>query len=162
MLRSAVLLLVGLPMLMPPGMCICQFVPCESARPQTSTASEPVQTAQASPEVGSGHSCRCKHRKAAQSPQPTGAEPSRAGQLVGRGGPTHHAPSDHSPLCPVYQAADKSKTVATPPLIVCDFAAEAIDAPVVVTQTFGRRLHPLRSPALLVVPLFVSHCSLVI
>src|SRR5262245_45610321 len=29
MLRTAVLLLVGIPLLMPPGMCICRYLPCE-------------------------------------------------------------------------------------------------------------------------------------
>ena len=84
-LRHLLALVVGLPMLMPPGMCACQFVPCRDASTEyQETSSDTVAVA--------AERCKCStHRNA--------VELTSSDEPVAKSSPSH-VPHDHAPGCP--------------------------------------------------------------
>lgn len=148
-MRTLLLLLVVPALLMPPGMCVCQFVPC----------GEDVRSGSGACGVGPSEAtevcCTCSH---ADRDDPTANAPCSC--PLG-GGKPHPSPGKPWPDCPVVtgEAPDKFTTPA-PVLLALDPAAvvlwdvETPAAPAGRTQQVSPRL---ASP-----PLFISQCSLVI
>lgn len=131
--RGLVSLLIALPLLMPPGMCVCQFLACERPSPARPAAvglnrsSSPTASESDSPAPPSG--CACSARQAAQS---SGGDAALAGKALGPAAAATHSadtsgpltpPPGHAPSCPASQSAGQSKSAATPSLVL-DFAVE--------------------------------------
>jgi len=98
-MRVVLALLIGLPLLMPPGVCLCQFVPCHAAPTPAAPACD--ASAEDPPRPGSRCRCRAVHpsEQAPPQDQPTPATPR----------PT---PPDHQPDCPGFAVP----TLAQPPV----------------------------------------------
>jgi hypothetical protein len=162
MFRVLLTILAGLPMLMPPGMCICQFVPCGRASGDETRLPLPAVGA-VSVEADSGPSCGCGHRRS-RSQQVT-QEPGKPGgwQSI----PVDH-PSpgplagQHAPGCPAAMTAATEK-VALPTFQVHTLLVLALDCtgftPVSVEVNSAAERVTIRphSP-----PLFLSFCTLLI
>jgi hypothetical protein len=109
MLRTIIAVLVSLPLLMPPGMCICQFGPdqCCAAASEEENASQP----HAAPRK---HAC-CRHSRRTEesSTQPTTRKVNRirVADHAFLCGHDHSTPLDrhHFPGCPALKPADHSR-----------------------------------------------------
>jgi len=147
MFRLVLTLLIALPMLVPPGMCICQFAPVGSASAGTSYQLEVRHAAGRS-------DCRCEScsgrvaddhgRKVKPSDSP----------VV----PKH---DDHAPHCPA-ALGDLPTKMAVPALVIhldtdVGFVSAVVERNVFRAQDRDIVSHVSTSP-----PLFISHCTLVI
>lgn len=158
MLRALVLLLMLPPMLMPPGMCICQFVP-------VGTASNPLP-ASSSRELSASHDaspradCTCAScRSQTGSALPTGSDnqPTQSDD-----GPSRPGPGKHWPGCPAAADAAPFNMVVPAVTVQADLVAAAgFFTPVEVAVVSPVRPTPVPSPAHSP-PLFISHCTLLI
>lgn len=157
MLRSVVTFLVAVPMLMPPGMCICQFAPTGKA--SAVTRSE-VGQQRVGHTADSRTDCRCDscRERAAAAGLPTGGEDGPSSSDEAPFGPGKHAPG-----CPAALGDVPTKMAASTVTIHLDTNPVGCFVPPVVepTASVGRGRvcvsHPAASP-----PLFISHCSLLI
>jgi hypothetical protein len=162
MFRVLLTILAGLPMLMPPGMCICQFVPCGRASADETRLPVPTDGA-VTVAVDSGPSCGCGHRRSQS--QQAKQKPGKPGGLENI--PVDHSapnplPGQHAPGCPAALTAATEK-VALPTsqlqtllVLALDFVGSApvsseMDGP---SERVTIRPH---SP-----PLFLSYCTLLI
>lgn len=153
MIRPVLSLLAVLPMLMPPGMCLCQFVPARAGGSGTSPSPTPAEARHAD-------DCRCESCRTSDAPSAP-ADDTR----------TNHQPTDGSrpaprpgwPCCPVALNAAGANTAVpiAPVLLPFTFPAGPVD---LVTglpcSPFARpdRDHePSHGP-----PLFICHCALLI
>ncbi len=155
MFRTVLTVLLALPMLMSPGMCVCQFVPCGRVRcesPRTTSVSNDQSPA-------SRASCRCaKQCKRAKWDSRSHEVPAkRLADL--RPAPV---PLDHVPGCPasVESAVRKVSLPAdTIPTVDLPAVAWAYTPVCAFRQRYSdHRLARFPTDA----PLFVSHCSLLI
>mgnify|MGYP000988900277 CR=1 FL=1 len=124
MTRVLVLLLVVPSLLMPPGMCVCQYF---RVVPQPHA---PAVAAHAAPV------CTCESCRA-----------SRSGESPGHTAPDQPVPSDHLPGCPA--ALDAAQTAAVVPPVVavsCDLATAPLDQPTL--DPGGRFSRPANASAL--------------
>lgn len=160
MIRALVLLLILPMLLLPPGMCICQFVPIGNAPAAPVPASPDRQ-----PSVGPASNLQpdracdscCRTRTAAVPEcgddwptQPPAERPSAPG------------PGKHWPGCPA-AIGDLPLNAAVPPVKVqADLVATAsFFTPITETVVSPDRTAPLPPPASSP-PLFISHCALLI
>ena len=107
MFRALASLLVALPLLMPPGMCVCQFGPLG---PVTAAASESAARPDGACPAGD-RGC-CGHRKAAVKRKADGNDRPISSRLPvpGRGEGVPDRPDrPHEPGCPALRAPDHSK-----------------------------------------------------
>jgi hypothetical protein len=144
--RLFLLFLVTPALLMPPGMCVCQFAPCGEASREEVTACA-VQRAETT-----STSCTCAHASRKQELPcecPDGDE--RPSRLPGKPWPD----------CPVVTGTAPDKfTTPSPVLLALDSAppvAWALETPAVLG---GRVSHA--PPRIVAPPLFICQCSLVI
>ena len=159
MFRALVLFLILPPLLMPPGMCICQLVPTTSASttPPSAPAEQPTASHAASPRPDcTCYSCRSQaasgapehgDRHLAQTPteEPFGPEPGK-----------------HWPGCPA--AVGSAPLVVVLPTVTTPVDLAAITtsfAPAAETVVSAIRAVPVSAPAVSP-PLFISHCTLLI
>lgn len=155
MFRAVLTVLLALPMLVPPGMCVCQFVPCGHVRAGT-TVSAPTQV---DVPVASGRCCRC----ASKSTRNERVEPT---QLAG----TRHVeprvptpgPADHMPGCPasveaavrnVSHVADPVPSLGLPSVAWLSRPAAPVDS-----QRLNDRWIVINQAT----PLFLAHRALLI
>lgn len=154
-MRSLVLLLVGLPLLMPPGMCVCQLVPCGSAQ------AAPVATATA-PTPPAPEECCCKKRAAAA---PTTGD--KAGAWSQSSPDRHHPTSPdsgkHQPGCPAATGFVVEARVTLPPSPV-SLHIDLAPVPVAFVAEVGtaRSPAPERTQRLPIAPIFIAQCTLLI
>ena len=102
-MRCLVAILVGMPLLMPPGMCICQFLPSTAVN---SDAREFGTLQETSPSFDEKLGCSCcKHRveRAANS------DNSRCQPRAANAKSMLPVPHEHVPGCPVLRSGDQSK-----------------------------------------------------
>lgn len=143
-LRHLLALVVGLPMLMPPGICVCQFVPCGDASTEyQETSSETVAVAT--------ERCKCStHRDK--------TELASTDELLAKLSPGH-APHEHAPGCPAKLGTTPNK-IAPPPLVAPDALDLAVSYCWVEVQSIASRkltdeVLVQGSPP----PLFLAHCA---
>jgi len=153
MLQSVLLFLVGLPMLMPPGMCVCQFGICHGV------PSAP-ELAEADPALEPDARCCCASRAARDATIPAG---SKALPILFAGGPkSHRLPGQHTPGCPASLGPVMARTailaapVAVPavPQVSMDFVSASSAEPLGTTAHLP--------PSIVAPPLYLSHCTFVI
>lgn len=158
MLRALVLLLMLPPMLMPPGMCICQFVPTGTASAPPSAS--PVRELSASHDTNPRADCTCascRSQAGAALPADSDNQPS-----PGDDGPSRHEPGKHWPGCPAAADATPFNMVVPTVTVQADLVAAAgFFTPVVVAVVSPVRATPIPAPAYSP-PLFISHCTLLI
>jgi hypothetical protein len=154
MFRAVVTVLVAVPMLMPPGMCLCQFAPAGTTAAGTRSAAARTSVPGHSP--GDGRDCRCDSCRG-QALTLGGQESAPAGP------PTHPEPGKHAPGCPA-SLGDTPTKMASPALALhldANPAPGFVSAVVETRRARGRdrdaASHADSSP-----PLFLSHCSLLI
>lgn len=155
MFRALVLLLLLPLLLLPPGMCICQFVPIGKASPVPTSA--PRATVGQAAEPRPDCTCDSCHRsQAAAAPERGDDRPTQP-----PGGPAP-VPAKHWPGCPA-AIGDMPLNMAVPPVKVqvdltatADFLTTVAEAVVSLDRTT-----PV-SPPVGTPPLFISHCALLI
>lgn len=154
MFRAVITFLVAVPMLMPPGMCICQFAPTGTTTAGTRTVA--ARTPAVGHSSSAGRNCRCDSCRE-QAPAPGGQE------SVPAGSPAHPEPGQHAPGCPAL-LGDTPTKMAAPALTLhldADPLPTFVSAVVETSRARGRDRdavgHADSSP-----PLFLSHCSLLI
>ncbi len=161
MFRALVLLLMLPPMLMPPGMCICQFVPIGKV---------PVAPVSALPDRQSsvGHASNprpdctcdsCRHSRTASAvPEGGNDQPTQPPT----GGPSGPGPGKHWPGCPA-AVGDVPLNAAVPHVKTqADLVATTnFFTPITETLVSRDRTQPVPSPTSSP-PLFISHCTLLI
>lgn len=157
MFRSLVTLLVALPMLMPPGMCICQFAPTGkvSAAPPSWAGQRPVGHTS-----NSRAECRCNscREQVAAAGLPTDGEDRPASPNEAPVGPGQHAPgcpAAHGDV-PTKMAASTAVTIPFDAHPQCFFSLVAEPA-----ARVGRGREGVSRPAVSP-PFFISHCTLLI
>ena len=151
MLRTVVTFLVAVPLLMPPGMCICQFAPTARASTPTRSGGGAGHTADARPD------CRCDscRERAAPAGLPCRGEEDQPSPDEGP-----FAPGKHAPGCPAALGDVPTKMAASTVTIhldanpVCFFSVVARPAG---PAGRGRESATARAAS---PPLFISHCSL--
>jgi hypothetical protein len=156
--RAVLAILVGLPMLMPPGMCLCEYLPCPD---ESSTIVDSLSVDENASECQSNH-CRCGHRRHRPSAaeQPTRIVKTSAGIGV------HSAPVPHSdkhhPGCPAaigpisVQASPRNAPVLMPiPIIAPEVAFSSVIASNVNVPVQDTSPLPLNRR-------YIAHCSLLI
>ncbi len=152
MARVLVLLLILPPLLMPPGMCICQFTPVANA--------SPVSTIPAERRSAASHTQSPKKDCACDSCRSRGAVAGHDNELPPR--EPVRGPTEHWPGCPA--AADSLPLSLVLPTLTLEadftFASEFVTATGEVANPVARIL-PL-PPQTASPPLFISHCSLLI
>jgi len=143
-LRHLLALVVGLPMLMPPGMCVCQFVPC-------SDASTEYQETSSDTAAVAAERCKCStHRNA--------VELTSSDEPVAKSSP-RHVPHDHAPGCPAKLGATPNK-IAPPPLVAphaLDLVVSYfwVEAQSIASRGLADEVLVQGSPP----PLFLAHCA---
>lgn len=160
MYRVGVHLVAALAMLMPPGMCVCQFVPSGKATADPLLTLPRTQPAPAHSRLGC--SCESCRRGVAPADQPAADDHSRANRSDD--GPTRPGPVNHQPGCPA--ATDGIPFgVAVPTVTVqADVDLVAVSrAGDPIIERLGSLVRTLSPPARAVSPpLFISHCALLI
>lgn len=148
-MRALLAILVGLPMLMPPGMCICQLLPCAAAASTTDRKADSP-----SPET-----CACRKHVASQTCT-TGQETRTSSTNDDH--PLGPVPYKHSPGCPAAQSADQSKLVQSQRLTLNEgsTALMAFELPVVESPRFNSLQARCFRPA--ETPIYLSHLTLLI
>lgn len=154
MFRAVLTVLLVLPMLVSPGMCVCQFVPCGRVRcesPRTTLASIDRS-------LSSRASCRCAKpcNRAERGSRSHGAVAKQLADL--RPAPV---PIDHIPGCPAsVESTVRKVSLPADAIPTVDLQAVAwVFTPVRTSrQRYSDRLARFPADA----PLFVSHCSLLI
>lgn len=159
-MRTVVSLLALLPMLMPPGMCVCQFLPAERAHASLAPVSPALPPVPVHADARRDCSCdSCRERAA------TNVRDEAAGR---RTPPAHDPPSrpgpvEHWPGCPAAIGA-APLTVALPSVTIhihVDAPAPFTTPQVEPVSTHDRPLTRVMSPHASP-PLFLSHCALLI
>lgn len=158
MFKAAVTFLVGIQLLLPPGMCLCQFVLVDRAAP----VDLPLSTTTLQPSVTVTRikcSCdSCFHRVVS-------AERSDdiAALEVSPPRPIAPQPEKHLPGCPA-ELGDMPTKIAVPNVALQfdDYESDlpmdwAIESERPLVLDFVQRTFASRSP-----PLFISHCTLLI
>lgn len=152
MFRALVLLLILPPLLMPPSMCICQFVPVGKASPAPERRSVASHATSPRPDCNC-YSCRSQaateHGKDDPTQKPT-EEPF---------GPE---PGKHWPGCPAAVGSIPLSTTLPTVTTQVDLGAMiTLFCPAPETIALARRAAPVSRPAVSP-PLFISHCTLLI
>lgn len=155
-MRIFLLLVLGLPMLMPPGMCVCQFAPCVGAESNSTPAFEPRSAS----EPTEGKRCCCDRRLKAErdeASRPDDPKPA-PGRL-----PLHdNQPADHGPNCPVVTGG--SLVTAVLPVVALHLAFA--DVGIYTSLPTARAVRAVLSDRLSSYgtspPVYLAHCSLVI
>lgn len=154
MFRAFVLLLMLPTMLMPPGMCVCRFVPIGRSPAGHSPAPESGSplASQATPTSPDCACDSCRLRATLNFPTLPGDQPAHS--------PTGPGPAKHWPGCP----AEVGNLPFTPPApnAAAQVNLDAITHPpslVVSVVSSHVRVAPL-APAFVSPPLFLSHCTL--
>lgn len=155
MLRTLVTLLVSLQLLMPPGMCVCQFAPSGKASAASLHRSAPQNV---STHISVPRSeCRC------DSCREDAASSDRNRPTPTDDAPAHPAPGKHAPGCPA-ALGDMPTKMVTPAVELNLDAGHAAS----YVFSLSERLAPVSlsrdrtsftAPA---PPLFISHCTLLI
>lgn len=120
MFRAVLTILVGLPMLMPPGMCLCEYLPC----PTDGIVAVSEAGSPAAEELSSQtHRCSCGHRRLL-------AELGREAVSEAVGSKHIHSdpfpkPEKHHPGCPAVDEHQsrfvvRTETVVPPPAIIAE------------------------------------------
>jgi hypothetical protein len=158
MFRAVVTLLVTLPMLMPPGMCICQFVPIGT----THAGPLPVRTV--SHDADAGRHCTCVTCQTREQ-DPSAGEQSRDCGHPARpcgDGPSPPVPGKHWPGCPAALGTAPTKMVVAPATVPVDVGTGlCFTDPLVGPGILVRRVNSTPVPAISP-PLYLSHCALLI
>lgn len=160
-MRTLLLLLIAPVMLMPPGMCICQFVPCgwEMGTGRGDLSASLRSSSQTTTTV----TCTCdKRRSGSQDHRSSGVSTSQDRETASGGEKPCPCPGKPWPGCPAVTGEDQAK-VAPPPSAVlssldlaCEFV-QFVEVPAVpVARVDFKSLHPASSP------LFICHCTLLI
>lgn len=156
MFRALVLLLILPTLLMPPGMCICQFVPIGEV------PAAPTSLSHRHPSVGHAadprpdctcDSCR-RSRTADTAPERKDDQPTRT--------PSGPGPGKHWPDCPA-AVRDVPLNVAVPTVTVQADVVATISFLTPIVEAVASPDHAARvSPPVVSPPLFISHCALLI
>lgn len=160
MFRALVLLLILPMLLMPPGVCICQFVSIgnATAAPVPTSPSHNPPVGQASDPLP-GCTCDSCRRARTASAVPEGVD-DQPTQLPEQ--PSAPGSGKHWPGCPA-AVGDLPLNAAAPPVKVqADFVvAASFFTPITETVVSPHRAAPFLSPTSSP-PLFISHCTLLI
>lgn len=156
MFRAAVTLLVSLQLLMPQGMCICQFVPTG-----TTPAPRPAGTTHV---ADAGQHCACATCQTGEHPPADGkhrdcGDPGRPCE----GEPSAPAPGKHWPGCPAAALGAMPTKMAVAPAAVPLDAGPVLSftLPPVEPRVLARGADSLPRPAVSP-PLYLSHCAFLI
>jgi hypothetical protein len=151
MFRTVIAILAGLPMLMPQGLCICQF-----ALRDCSTQNKSLSPTPASHLAGS-HDCRCGHGHGKPA---VAAECCQSLVAVSQSTPGHDR-HDHDRNCPTVLAATPNKIATNPsPLVLNVVSAIAFASSVVSHSQICRTcqsVDPDASP-----PIILMYCTLLL
>ena len=163
MIRIVVTFLIALQSLMPPGMCFCQFVLCETS-PQTAKGSVPATPASLAVSA-TAPCCSCAARRSpsrAQAPSPEGEQVATSREALSEHSCPHPTPGEPWPGCPVVSAGPDARAAILPateealPDSIVLFIVPTDEA----TQCRADRHEPLViTPS---APLFLRHCALLI
>jgi hypothetical protein len=159
--RTLLLLLVAPTLLMPPGMCICQFVPC-GGEMGTGRGNLAAALRQSSQTAKSG-TCTCeKSRSGSHGLRSIGAPTCQDHAVASGGEKPCPCPGTPWPGCPAVTGEDQAKVApeSSPVLssldLACDFVRFAEVPAVRVAPIDFTSLRPAHSP------LFISQCTLLI
>lgn len=153
MLRAVLTVLIAVPMLMPPGMCLCQFASAASA----CSPSAPLHDA--------GHPASvdcccdsCRERAGAISAVSQEEEKPRPSDR-----PASPHPGKHAPGCPA-ALGDIPNKMATAAVTLHLDASPAVGFVSAVVSATAPRSHDrdIETVAIIALPLFISHCALLI
>ncbi len=158
MVRTVVTILVAVPLLMPPGMCLCQFAP--AGHVFATTWAEATRQEHAAHTPGSRPDCRCDScRERAVGPDlPAGSQGRPSPD-----GPPPSGPGKHPPGCPA--ALGDMPTKVSAPAVTIPFDANpgpCFDSLVAGPTAPVRGAREGVSAQAASPPLFISHCSLLI
>lgn len=160
MLRALVALLLAIPQLMPPGMCICQFVPT-SEQPAAPTQLPSPGRVTAGHVADRGQKCSCEScRNQASSVDRTDAGEAQGTKRADRD-PAKPGPVKHPPGCPAALGAMPTKMLVSAVTVQVD--SDAVCYMLTVESALAvARATAWVSPQTGDPPLFISHCTLLI
>ena len=157
MLRAVLTFLIAVPMLMPPGMCICQFASAGSACSPSAPLTAPLHDG--------GHPASvdcccdsCRERAGAISAVSQEEEKPRPPDR-----PASPHPGKHAPGCPAALGDIPNKMATAAVMLHLDASPAVGFVSAVVPATAPRsRDRDIENFAVVSPPLFISHCALLI
>lgn len=154
MFRAFVLLLMLPTMLMPPGMCVCRFVPIgkSSAGHFPALSSRSLLVTHDAPASSDCACDSCRLRVVPNFPTHPGDQPAHS--------PSGPGPAKHWPGCPA-EIGNLPFTLPAPSAVAQVNLDAITDSPSLVVSVVSShvRVAPL-APAFVSPPLFLSHCTL--
>jgi hypothetical protein len=155
-MRVLMAIVVGLPLLMPPGVCICQYLPCAHATPPE------VRTAgTAACETEKPSSCACLRHRTHGTRVNEHGDASAAAAAVADRETTCPGRHEHSPGCPVVANAHKVLPGASPRLLAFAFASAELPA-VIDLRSEGVKRAGATSVQPVGSPIYLTFCALLI
>ena len=158
-MRTFLLLVLGLPTLMPPGMCVCQLVPCRSGETQGLPA---LETALVTAPPDTKRCCCPGRRLKAESGDTTLADAPKSAPSPAKSPPHSPRPTEHAPNCPALTGG--SLVTAVLPVVALDLAFA--DVGIYTSLPTAREVRAVLSDRLSSYgtspPVYLAHCSLVI
>jgi hypothetical protein len=154
MLRAVITFLIAVPMLMPPGMCICQLAPAGQV-----SGAKPVFERQetVSHSVAARGTCRCESCREQQAPGSDGRKQTPTGS------PAQPEPGKHAPGCPALLGDMPTKMAATALTLLLDASpVSAFVSAIVETDSLRWRDRDTTAVTASPPPLFLAYCSLLI
>src|SRR5262245_9341106 len=108
-MRLLLAIVVGLPLLMPPSVCICQHPPCASSTPAESRTSKVAQENAEEPAK-----CTCCRHRVNNDSVAAQVEGKFVGTTTVKHDPACPCQHKHAPGCPIVKSTDKLWTGETP------------------------------------------------
>lgn len=161
MVRFLVAFLVGLPLLMPPGVCICQFLPCAKAAANNTRL---PATRKVTPVLSEGRSsCNCHRHRVSVTIETANDGGDVTSTSAKQSDPLPNDRHQHAPGCPAaVQSADKSHFTGTPRLMLKDVTGVMALLPLLVHRPGTVQSRPTISHRSADSPIFLTFCTLVI
>lgn len=157
-MRTVLAFLALLPMLMPPGMCICRLAPVVRAAPNTQSVVSDNKTVVAH-DTNAKSGCSCDSCRSQTSPV---AGTDRTNPPTTRDESPSEEPFKHSPSCPAATDATPLTLLVQPTTIPHD-AVATLNFLTPVHSLFVFAVRPASSTMRTSAPpLFISHCALLI
>lgn len=153
MFRAVLTILIGLPMLMPQGVCLRKFDRMAGFLRAATPTATPAPTEQAESRHPKTCRCGCQERAAQESAEGTGS----ADALEAR----HAPPPPEGPCCPAICKAkfDKINQVENPqPVAVAEFVGMTSAPATHASTPPPARVHPTTHAP----PLYISYCTFLI
>lgn len=161
MFRFAVLLLILPSLLMPPGVCVCQFLQVDRGAPALVVSESAVATRHRDEGTSRANGC-CRNCRN-QTDRDANSEGQTSASTHSSPEPSHSVPSDrqHAPNCPAAGTVAAAK-LTEPPIVMDDFVCVVGDLVITADVAALPRVSATSATPFPITPRYISFRSLLI